>query len=190
MSHSQDYLSECSEIAKSISHAEIERLVRELHSLRDRGGRLFIAGLGGSAANASHAVNDFRKLCAINAIALNDNVSELTARANDEGWDSIYTGSLKASGAVSKDALLVLSVGGGTEGVSKPIFDAVNLSRDLGMKVFGIVGRDGGHTYKRGHCVILVPVKPNVTAHTESFQSVILHCLVSHPDLQVNKTKW
>lgn len=168
-------------------------LTKELVELRERGGRLFIAGLGGSAANASHAANDFRKLLRIEAYALCDNVAELTARANDEGWETIYTGMLESGRAVEGDALLVLSVGGGAEGVSLPLVNAVAFALGRKMRILGIVGRDGGYTKEHGHAVVLIPdvsAGARVTPHTEAFQGVVLHYLASHPDLQRGATKW
>lgn len=190
MNHCRRFLDETAEIASLLPAGEVAHLVSQLVELRARDGFLFIVGLGGSAANASHAVNDFRKLTRIKAYAPTDNVSELTARANDEGWDTMFSAWLYH--ANSKDALLVLSVGGGTQNVSTPLVSAIKYARIVGMKVFGIVGRDGGYTKEHGDCVVVVPnpIPERVTPHTESFQSVILHCIVSHPDLQVRKTKW
>jgi D-sedoheptulose 7-phosphate isomerase len=188
--HSQQYLIEVSAIAAQVIPDAIERLVFELGALRNRRGRLFIVGLGGSAANAAHMVNDMRKLCQIEAYAPTDNVSELTARANDEGWGAIFSDWLQFSN--SNDALFVLSVGGGKAGVSVPIVNAVDTAKQKGMMVFGIVGRDGGYTKEHGDHVIVIPVvkESRVTPHTESFQAVIWHCIVSHPDLQKKETKW
>lgn len=186
--HSRAYLSETKRILAELDVKQIEELVSHLVSLRDRGGSLYVIGLGGSAANASHAVNDFRKLCGIEAYCLMDNVAELTARANDEGWHHIFNGQFW-----KKDhALLVLSVGGGTLNTSFPICLAIDKAKELGMKVFGIVGKDGGYTKNSGDCVIVIPtVEPSrVTPHTEAFQMVVLHCLFSHPDLQIRPTKW
>ena len=189
MNHCRRFLDETAEIASLIPAGEVAQLVNELIRLRVRRGKLFVVGLGGSAANASHAVNDFRKLCGIEAYCPSDNVSELTARANDEGWGTIFSGSIYAT---SNDALLVLSVGGGTDKVSLPLVEAISYAKIMKMTVLGIVGRDGGYTKKHADaCVVVPPVVPErVTPHTESFQSVILHCIVSHPDLQVRKTKW
>lgn len=180
MSHAQTYLAETAAIAGKLNPDDIEILADHLVMLRGKGGRLFIAGLGGSAANASHAENDFRKLCGIEAYCLSDNIAELTARANDDGWNAIYDGILHANKLVSEDAVLILSVGGGAESVSLPLV------------YLGIVGRDGGRTKKLATCCILVPAveAARVTPHTESFQSVVLHCLVSHPKLQRNPAKW
>ena len=151
-------------------------------------------GVGGSAGNASHAVNDFRKLCALEAYAPTDNVSELSARINDEGWDGALAAWLKVSRLSSKDALLIFSVGGGNlaKKVSVNLIQAIDLARERQAKVFGVVGRDGGHTKQAGDVVVVIPpvdVK-NVTPHSEAFQAVVWHCLVSHPDLQTAPTKW
>jgi D-sedoheptulose 7-phosphate isomerase len=172
----------------------VERLVAELKALRERGGRLFITGVGGSAANASHAVNDFRKLCGIEAYAPTDNVSELTARTNDEGWETVFTGFLEVSQACDKDAVLVFSVGGGNaeKNVSVNIIRVLEEAQKRGMKIFGVVGRDGGYTKQVGDEVVVVPtVEPGlVTPLTEAFQAVVWHGIVSHDDLQIRDTKW
>lgn len=192
MTHTDTYFAEVERICWEIDRAAVEVLADQLARLRDRGGRLFIAGLGGSAANASHAVNDLRKLCDIEAYCMSDNVAELTARANDEGWDTIFCGALQASRANDKDALLVLSVGGGTEQVSLPLVRAVGWCVDRHMTILGILGRDGGYTKRKATACVIVPtVSPDrITPHTEAFQSVILHLLVSHPSLQRASTKW
>ena len=171
---------------------KIEALVRELVDLRERKGRLFIIGLGGSAANASHAVNDFRKLCGIEAYAPTDNVAELTARANDEGFDTIFSEWLDCTTPDHNDALMVFSVGGGTDKVSKSIVNAIAEARFHLTPIYGIVGRDGGMTAKQSDYCIIVPTVEHsrVTPHTEAFQAVIWHAIVSHPDLQINPTKW
>jgi D-sedoheptulose 7-phosphate isomerase len=194
MSHALTFFEQVQRIAQAIDCDAIERLARELVALRERGGRLFLLGVGGSAGNCSHAVNDFRKLCGIEAYAPVDNVSELTARANDEGWETIFTGWLEVSRAAARDAILVFSVGGGDaeRNVSTNIVRAVDMAKARGMKVFGIVGRSSGHTAKHGDITIVVPtVDPAaITPHSEAFQAVVWHCLVSHPALQVKKTKW
>lgn len=173
---------------------QIEKVVDELVALRERGGRLFILGLGGSAANASHAVNDFRKLCGVEAYAPTDNVAELTARINDDGWDASLAGSLTASRLSSNDAILVLSVGGGDaqRNVSTSLIHAIDYAERMGARVLGIVGRDGGYVAKKATaCVIIPTVNADlVTPITESFQAIVWHCLVSHPALARNKTKW
>lgn len=192
MSFTKQYLHEVQAVAAALKQDEMDRLAQEIVGVRKGGGRLFIAGLGGSAANASHATNDFRKLTGINAICLSDNVSELTARANDEGWRMIYEDALQAHRVRDGDALLVLSVGGGTKKVSLPLVRAIDYARSKHMRVLGIVGRDGGYTKQKGHAVVVIPTVEDkrVTPHAESFQSVVLHYLVSHPSLQRRPTKW
>jgi D-sedoheptulose 7-phosphate isomerase len=194
MGHARTFLDEVVETARRIEPETIETLCNELASLRDRQGRLFIIGVGGSAGNCSHAVNDFRKLCGIEAYAPVDNVSELTARANDECFDTIFTGYLNVSRAGADDAILVFSVGGGDaeRNISTNIVKAVDMAKARGMKVYGVVGRDGGHTAIHGDTVVVVPVVDPAlrTPHSEAFQAVVWHCLVSHPVLQKNATKW
>ena len=190
MSHTSIYLAEACRIAEAIDAERVEALAVELAALRERGGRLFVLGLGGSAANASHAVNDFRRLCGIEAYAPTDNVAEITAAANDDGWGLIFEsmfGDLRMD-----DAILILSVGGGTLEVSKPLTVIARACKSAEHTLYGIVGRDGGETAKHAKvCVIVPPLYPDrVTPHTEAFQSVILHALVSHPLLQRNRTKW
>lgn len=194
MSHTRAYLDEAARIIAELDSEAIERLARLIGELRQSGGRLFVLGVGGSAANASHAVNDFRKLCGIEAYAPSDNVAELTARVNDEGWDTTYSAWLEVSRLGPADVLLVLSVGGGDrhKNVSPNLVSALELARRVGAKIGGIVGRDGGHTAKVADaCVIIPTVNPAlVTPHTEAFQAVVWHCLVSHPALQQIATKW
>lgn len=184
----RQYMIEMVKIAGAIECDAIERLVDELAALR---GRLWIVGLGGSAANASHAAADLRRLCSMDAFAMMESVPELTARANDDGWGTIFSGQLASEGT-PVDALLVLSVGGGTKEVSVPIVRAIDMARSVGMSVFGIVGRDGGYTAKHGDCVVVIPTvsQERVTPHTEAWQMVIVHLLVSHPKLQRKSTKW
>ncbi|MCE7527832.1 SIS domain-containing protein [Polynucleobacter sp. IMCC 30228] len=192
--HTQVFFKEVVEVAQQIDLNTIETLAHELKDLRDRNGRLFILGVGGSAGNCSHAVNDFRKLCGIEAYAPVDNVSELTARTNDEGWDTIFSGWLKVSKANKNDAVLVFSVGGGNleKNVSPNIVQGLKLAKERGLKIFGVVGRDGGYTKQVGDCVVVVPTvdASRVTPHAEAFQGVVWHCLVSHPVLQQMATKW
>jgi D-sedoheptulose 7-phosphate isomerase len=194
MAHAATFLTEVAEIARRTPIEVVENLCDELVALREREGRLFILGVGGSAGNCGHAVNDFRKLCGIEAYAPVDNVSELTARANDEGWETIFTGWLDVSRANAKDAILVLSVGGGDaeRNVSMNIVRAVDMGKARGLKVFGILGRDSGHTARHADIAIVIPtVDPAlITPHSEAFQAVVWHCLVSHPALQITKTKW
>ena len=165
-----------------------------LANLRKNGGRLFLLGVGGSAANCSHAVNDFRKLCGIESYAPTDNVAELTARINDDGWDGALAEWLKVSRLQANDALFIMSVGGGNQEkqVSVNLIQAIDLARERGSKVFGIVGRDGGYTKRMGDVVVLVPTVDEqlVTPHTEAFQAIVWHCLVSHPIVQIRATKW
>jgi len=192
--HVQTYFDEVVKVAQQIDVAGVERLAGELRALREREGRLFFLGVGGSAGNCGHAVNDFRKLCGIEAYAPTDNVSELTARTNDEGWDTVFAAWLRTSRANSRDAIFVFSVGGGNveKNVSPNIVAALKEAKERGMKVFGVVGRDGGYTKKVGDCVVVVPTieASRVTPHTEAFQAVVWHCLVSHPVLQQIATKW
>jgi D-sedoheptulose 7-phosphate isomerase len=192
--HTQTYFQEVVKVAQSIDLAMVERLARELAALRARGGRLFLLGVGGSAGNCSHAVNDFRKLCGIEAYAPTDNVSELTARTNDEGWDTVFAAWLRTSRANDKDAVLVFSVGGGdlAKNVSPNIVAGLKEAKQRGLKIFGVVGREGGYTKQVGDCVVVVPTvdAARVTPHTEAFQAVVWHCLVSHPVLQQMATKW
>jgi D-sedoheptulose 7-phosphate isomerase len=194
LAHVKAYFFQVGELAATLDHAAVADMVDGLVALRERGGRLFLVGVGGSAANCSHAVNDFRKLCGIEAYAPTDNVSELTARTNDEGWDSVFSEWLAVSRACKQDALFVMSVGGGNleRGVSVNIVRALETAKSRDMTIFGIVGRDGGHTGRVGDHVVVVPsADPRlVTPHTESFHAVVWHCLVSHPLLQRNATKW
>jgi D-sedoheptulose 7-phosphate isomerase len=192
--HVSRYFAQVAELATQIDQAEIEGMADGLAALRERGGRLFFIGVGGSAGNCSHAVNDFRKLCGIESYAPTDNVSELTARTNDEGWETVFSEWLVTSNADKDDALFVMSVGGGNleKNVSVNIVRALETAKSRGMTVFGIVGRDGGHTKRLGQHVVVVPtVDPDlVTPHTEAFHAVVWHCLVSHPRLQKRATKW
>jgi D-sedoheptulose 7-phosphate isomerase len=190
----QQYLEETQKVVAGLSAAAIEKVVDELARVRERGGRLFILGVGGSAANASHAVNDFRKIYGFESYAPTDNVSELTARTNDEGWATVLSEWLKGSRLGAKDGLLIFSVGGGNveKNVSPNLVSAIQLAKSVGASVVGIVGRDGGHTAKEATACVIVPtVNPDhVTPHSESFQAVIWHLFVSHPKLKMNKTKW
>jgi D-sedoheptulose 7-phosphate isomerase len=192
--HSKTFFGEVATIADSIDVSGIENMAKELAALRERGGRLFFLGVGGSAANCSHAVNDFRKLCGIEAYTPVDNVSELTARTNDEGWDTVFAAWLKTSKANKNDAVFVFSVGGGDveKNVSANIVAGLKEAKQRSMKIFGVVGRDGGYTKEVGDCVVVVPTVElsRVTPHTEAFQAVVWHCLVSHPELQQISTKW
>jgi D-sedoheptulose 7-phosphate isomerase len=192
--HVSKYFAQVAELATQIDQGQIEGMADGLAALRERGGRLFFIGVGGSAGNCSHAVNDFRKLCGIESYAPTDNVSELTARTNDEGWETVFSEWLVTSNADKDDALFVMSVGGGNleKNVSVNIVRALETAKARGMTVFGIVGRDGGHTKRLGQHVVVVPtIDPDlVTPHTEAFHAVVWHCLVSHPRLQKRATKW
>ena len=194
MSFVQQYLEETQKVVAGLNVAAMEKSVDELAAVRERGGRLFILGVGGSAANASHAVNDFRKICGFEAYAPTDNVSELTARTNDEGWATVLSEWLKGSRLNGKDGLLIFSVGGGNleKNVSPNLVSAIQLAKLCGASIVGIVGRDGGYTAKEASACVIVPtVNPDhVTPHSEAFQAVVWHMFVSHPKLKVNKTKW
>src|SRR5262245_13027276 len=194
MSFTQQYLEETQKVVTGLNASAIEKAVEELANVRERGGRLFILGVGGSAANASHAVNDFRKICGFEAYAPTDNVSELTARTNDEGWATVLSEWLKGSRLGGKDGLLIFSVGGGNleKNVSPNLVSAIQLAKGAGASVVGIVGRDGGYTAKEATACVIVPTvnADHVTPHSEAFQAVVWHMFVSHPKLKVNKTKW
>ena len=194
MSYSTQHLKETAEIVSKINPMDCDKCVAELRAVREHGGRLFMLGVGGSAANASHAVNDFRKIAGIETYAPTDNVSELTARTNDEGWASVFVEWLRVSKLNSKDCLFILSVGGGNveKNVSPNLVAALQLAKQVGARIIGIVGKDGGYTAKVADACVIVPtVNPNnVTPHSEAFQAVIWHLFVSHPDLKVNQTKW
>jgi D-sedoheptulose 7-phosphate isomerase len=193
-SFSDRFLAETRAILDSLDSAQIEKVATGLGALRDSGGRLFILGVGGSAGHASHAVNDFRKICGLEAYTPTDNVSELTARINDDGWDSAFAEWLKGSRLNSRDALLVYSVGGGDaeRNVSVNLVRALELARDRGAAIFGVVGRDGGFTRSVANaCVVIPPLYPDhITPHTEGLCAVVWHLLVSHPALQLVATKW
>jgi D-sedoheptulose 7-phosphate isomerase len=190
----ETHLAEVSQIAGKIDIAAVEKMVDILAAVRSGGGRLFLLGIGGSAGSASHAVNDFRKLVGLEAYTPTDNVSELTARANDEGWATVLVEWLRVSRIGKKDAVLVLSVGGGSleKNISPNIVTALQLAKDVGAKILGIVGRDGGYTAKVADACVLIPIvnPESITPHTEAFHAVIWHLLVSHPRLKANPTKW
>ena len=194
MSHSQIFFQQASEIAQMIDYSCVERIAIALDELRTRSGRLFLIGVGGSAANCSHAVNDFRKLAGIEAYTPVDNVAELTARTNDEGWPTVFEAWLITSRANEKDAVMVFSVGGGDveRNVSANIVRALDEAKRRRLKIFGIVGRDGGYTKKVGDEVIVIPTVDSnkITPHTEAFQAVVWHCIVSHPALMMQANKW
>lgn len=192
--HTARYMRQAAQICAQIDAGLVEEIVDGLVALRERGGRLFILGVGGSAANAGHAVNDFRKLCGIEAYAPTDNVAELTARTNDEGWETVFAGWLQVSRAGDRDALLIFSVGGGSaeRNVSVNLVRAIAYAREQGLKIYGVVGRDGGDAKRRGDAVVVVPTidEALVTPHTEAFQAVVWHAMVCHPKLMARANKW
>jgi len=194
MTFSREFLNQSIDVINNIDADEIERMAETLSSVRDAGGRLFIVGSGGGAGHASHAVCDFRKLCNIEAYAPYDNVSELTARVNDEGWEVSILNWLKVSRFSSRDCVLIFSVGGGDDqkNISSNLVRVAKYAKEIGAKVVGVVGRDGGYTKKVGDAVVVIPtVNPaHITPLTEGFQAVVWHLLVSHPKLQVNSAKW
>lgn len=194
MSHIRTYFDQVARIAADIDHEAIERIADELVDMRGRGGRLFFLGVGGSAANCSHAVNDFRKLCGIEAYTPVDNVAELTARTNDEGWSTVFAAWLRTSRISEKDAVLVFSVGGGDaeRNVSANIVHALDEAKKSGARILGVVGRDGGYTKKIGDAVVVVPVidTKTITPHSEAFQAVVWHALSCHPRLMRQENKW
>jgi D-sedoheptulose 7-phosphate isomerase len=194
MSFAKEFLAEVQQVTAQLDAGAIEKCADELSKIRERSGRLFILGVGGSAGNAGHAVNDFRKICGFEAYAPTDNVSELTARTNDEGWATVFSEWLKGSRINAKDGLLIFSVGGGNleKNVSPNLVSAIQLAKKIGASVIGIVGRDGGFTAKEATACVIVPtVNPtHVTPHSEAFQGIVWHLLVSHPKLKVAQTKW
>jgi D-sedoheptulose 7-phosphate isomerase len=194
MTFSELYLSETVDIIARIDSAQVERCATGLSEVRERGGRLFILGVGGSAGHASHAVNDFRKLCGIESYAPTDNVSELTARTNDEGWDTTFSAWLRTSRLNERDALLVFSVGGGDQErqISVNLVRGIEVAREYGAGIFGIVGREGGFTAQTADACVVIPpvVDSRITPHTEGLCAVVWHLLVSHPALARNPTKW
>ena len=193
-SFTSEFLDEVGTIARTLDRGQIDRMVEILASLRQGKGRLFILGVGGSAGNAGHAVNDFRKICGIEAYAPTDNVSELTARANDEGWPTIFIEWLKISRLTADDVVLVFSVGGGNleKNVSPNIVTALKFAKEVGAKVIGVVGRDGGYTAQVADAAVIIPtVHPDrITPHSEAFQAVVWHLIVSHPAMKAVQTKW
>jgi D-sedoheptulose 7-phosphate isomerase len=194
MSFTAKFLDECMDVIRGLNRSAIDDLVTLLAATRSRGGRLFILGVGGSAANASHAVNDFRKIAGMEAYAPTDNVSELTARTNDEGWPTVFEAWLRVSRLRADDMVLVFSVGGGSleKQISSNLVTALQYARSVGAKIGGIVGRDGGFTAQVADACVLVPVvnPEHITPHSEAFQAVIWHLLVSHPQLKAAQTKW
>jgi D-sedoheptulose 7-phosphate isomerase len=194
MSYSKQHLNESSEIINQIDCDKIEEMAKLLAGVKQRSGRIFFLGVGGSAGNCSHAVNDFRKIVGVESYAPTDNVSELTARTNDEGWHTIFVEWLKLSRLNANDAIFIFSVGGGNleKNISPNLVEALKFAKTVGAKITGVVGRDGGYTAQVADVCIIVPtVNPeNITPHSEAFQAVIWHLLVSHPTLKVNQTKW
>jgi D-sedoheptulose 7-phosphate isomerase len=194
MSHTEQYLQESSEIIRRLDPIAIERVAELLARIKLAGGRLFFLGVGGNAANCSHAVNDFRKIAGIECYAPTDNVAELTARTNDDGWESVFAEWLKISKLAERDGLFIMSVGGGDQerNISSNLVRAIQFAKTVGAKVIGIVGRDGGFTGRAADaCVIIPPINAQtITPHTESFQALIWHLLVSHPLLRENPGKW
>ena len=194
MSFARQYIDEATKILAKLDEGAIERMATLLADVRSRGGRLFFLGVGGSAANSSHAVNDFRKIAGIESYAPTDNVSELTARTNDEGWETVFSTWLRTSRLSKNDAVFVFSVGGGDleRNISPNLVRALEYAKQVGASILGVVGRDGGYTAKVADAAVIVPtVNPaNVTPHAEAFQGVIWHLLVSHPAVRVAQTKW
>jgi D-sedoheptulose 7-phosphate isomerase len=194
MSYAETYLQEAAEIIRRLDTAAIEKVASLLARVKADGGRVFFLGVGGSAANCSHAVNDFRKIVGLECYAPTDNVAELTARTNDEGWGSVFAEWLKISRLSARDALFILSVGGGDaeRNISPNLVRAMQLARDLGAKVTGVVGRDGGFTARVADACVIVPTvnAETITPHVEAFQALLWHLLVSHPLLKENQTKW
>ena len=190
----EDYLRQTSKIATQIDKEKINLLVQEICKIRDQNGRIFFIGVGGSAANCSHAVNDFRKIAGLECYAPSDNVSELTARANDDGWDSIFASWLKTSKLTSKDAVFVFSVGGGSleANISPNIVRAIDLAKSVNATVLGVVGKDNGYTNRVGDVCVVIPTVDDylITPHAEGFQSIVWHLLVSHPLIKASQTKW
>lgn len=192
--YSRQHLDETVKIIEQLDLKPIEKMVDLIYHVREAGGRLFFLGVGGSAGNASHAVNDFRKIVGIESYAPSDNISELTARTNDEGWDTVFSEWLKVSKMNSRDAIFILSVGGGNieKNISPNLVKALKLAKVVGAKILGIVGREGGYTATVADAAVIIPVvnPSNITPHSEAFQAVIWHLLVSHPKLKVKETKW
>ena len=193
-SFSEKHLQESIDIIQLIDTNKIEEMASIIAEVKKNKGRLFFLGIGGSAGNASHAVNDFRKIAGIECYAPSDNVSELTARANDDGWDSIFSGWLKVSNLNSKDVIFIFSVGGGNleRNISPNLVKAIDFAASIGSKVIGVVGRDGGYTALKGTAVVIIPTvnEESITPHSEAFQAVVWHLLVTHPKLKANQTKW
>lgn len=194
MSYTKSYLNDASKIIEMLDVPNIEKMIHLIKDTREKGGRVFFIGIGGGAANASHATNDFRKIAGIEAYAVTDNISELTARTNDEGWETVFIEWLKGSKLKPEDMVFVFSVGGGSseKNISKNIVNALDYAESVGSSICGIVGRDGGYTARIADICIIVPTvnSSTVTPHTESFQAVLWHLLVSHPELAAYEMKW
>ena len=194
MEYIKNYFSEVSKIAELIDKDKINKIITKLQKIKKNKGRLFFLGVGGGAANSSHAVNDFRKICGFEAYTPLDNISELSARVNDDGWDSIFVNWLKGSQLCEKDGVFVFSVGGGNKekNISTNLIEALKYAKKARAKIFGIVGRDGGYTAKIADvCIIIPPINSDtITPHTESFQAVVWHLIVSHPEMKVSEMKW
>ncbi|HWQ82010.1 MAG TPA: SIS domain-containing protein [Ignavibacteria bacterium] len=190
----EKYFNEVAEVVNKIDRIAVGKIIDELVWIKKNGGRLFILGVGGSAANASHTVNDFRKICGMECYAPTDNVSELTARVNDDGWETVFVKWLITSRLNEKDGILILSVGGGNAGknISVNLINAIDLAKERKSRILGIVGKDGGYTAKNSSACVIIPVvnESSITPHSESFQSVVLHLIVTHPDLKQNEMKW
>ena len=194
MSYALQHLKEASEIIEKMDVGAIEKMADLLVTVKAEGGRIFFLGVGGSAGNCSHAVNDFRKIVGIESYAPTDNVSELTARTNDEGWATVFVEWLKISKLLAKDAVFIFSVGGGNleKNISPNLVEALKYAKTVGAKITGVVGRDGGYTAQVADACVIIPTinSENITPHSEAFQAVVWHLLVSHPKLKANQTKW
>jgi len=194
MTYTKEYIEEIHRVTDGLDIGIIERMIPLLVDVREKGGRLFFLGVGGGAGNATHAVNDFRKICGIESYTPTDNISELSARINDDGWDSAFANWLKGSRLNNRDAVFVFSVGGGNpeKNISMNLVKALEYSKERGAKIFGVVGRDGGYTAKVADACVIVPtVNPEtVTPHTEAFQAVVWHLIVSHPAMKIHEMKW
>ncbi len=190
----EKYFNEVAEVVSKIDRDAVGKIIEELVWIKRNGGRLFILGVGGSAANASHTVNDFRKICGMECYAPTDNVSELTARVNDDGWETVFVKWLITSRLNEKDGILILSVGGGNAGknISVNLINAIDLAKERKSRILGVVGKDGGYTAKNSSACVIIPVvnESSITPHSESFQSVVLHLIVTHPYLKQNEMKW
>lgn len=194
MNFSQKYLNEANQIIGRLDEKKIEKMVDLINEIKSNEGRIFFLGVGGSAGNCSHAVNDFRKIVGVECYAPTDNVSELTARTNDEGWKTIFVEWLRVSKLTNKDLIFIFSVGGGSleKNISVNLVEAIKYGKSIGSRITGIVGKDGGYTAQNSDTCITIPIvnDQNITPHTEAFQAVIWHLIVSHPKLKINQTKW